>query len=93
LADAAAARDSRRRVALVERLAALDVQADAVAKAALQLVTDGLPAVVDAVKLVLATPRPADADGVLLEQLVRADPERARRVLDSLTDAEAAEGG
>jgi hypothetical protein len=86
LADAAAARNVRRRVALVERLAELEVQADAVAKDAIWLVTDGVPAVVEAMKLALATPRPEDADDVLLEQLVRADPQRARRILDSITD-------
>ena len=89
LADAAAARAVRRRVALVERLAEVEVQADAVVKGSLQLVTDGLPAVVEAVRLALATSRPCDADDaedVVLEELVRADPERARRMLDSITD-------
>jgi hypothetical protein len=54
LADAAAAWDTRRG-ALVEWSADLEVQADAIAKGA-QLVTDGLPAVVEAVKLVFGDP-------------------------------------
>jgi hypothetical protein len=85
LPDAAALRETRRRVALAERLAELEVHADAVAKCALKLATDAFPALVEALELVLATPKITDADDGLIERLVRAEPERARRVLKSLT--------
>jgi hypothetical protein len=88
LSDAAASRDSRRRVALVERLAELEVLADAVARGALQLTAQAFPAAVEALELVLASSKSAVADGAVLERLVRADPERARHVLDGLTDPE-----
>jgi hypothetical protein len=84
LSDAAAMRETRRRVALAERLAELEVHADAVAKHALKLATEAFPAMIEALELVLATPKAADADDRLMERLVRADPERARRVLDSI---------
>jgi hypothetical protein len=85
LPDAVAMRETRRRVALAERLAELEVYADGVAKSALKLVTDAFPALVEALELVLATPKITDADDGLLERLVRAEPERARRVLERLT--------
>ncbi len=84
LPDAAATRETRRRVALAERLAELEVHADAVAKHALKLATEAFPAMVEALELVLTSTKAVDADDVLLDRLVRADPERARRVLDSI---------
>jgi hypothetical protein len=46
-----------------------------------------LPALVEALELVLATPKIREEDDGLMERLVRAEPVRARRVLESLTGA------
>jgi hypothetical protein len=104
-------RESRRRVALVERLAQVQVHADAIARSALELATETFPAMVEALELVLADAKRSDGageeasdgvcagvggvggdavadSGVVLERLVRADPVRARRVLDSMAGAD-----
>jgi hypothetical protein len=91
LDDAASARDARdggddrRRVVLAERLADLEATTDAIAKLAVELVSGSVPAMLEALEAVLT--RPGAGDGGLLERLVRADPERARRALDQMTGA------
>jgi hypothetical protein len=84
LSEAAVARNNERRLALANRLAELEVCAEAVAAAATDLTEHAFPAMLEALAPVLKRPEP---DGELLERLIRADPERARRVLDSMTGA------
>jgi hypothetical protein len=89
LTEAARARDDRRRVVLAERLAELETNANTIAKAAVELVTDAFPEMLEALAAVLAkhTEEAAAENGEVLERLIRADPERARRVLNRMNRA------
>ena len=73
LRDAAEIRDGRRRVALAERLAEVQVQADAIAKSAVELASVTFPAMLEALELVVAKPESGDARALVREPIVGAD--------------------